>query len=117
MDTEYGDMSLKMPENSNNKIESILSLERERAKLTSDYNMSIKDKISNRISINNNLKRYLQKVQRGLNEDERLQLWRSLPNYTKYCKYYRSRIHNFYPKRSPCYREVKNDLKRTHLHS
>jgi hypothetical protein len=48
---------------------------------------------------------------------DRLRLWRSLPNHEKYIEYYRGKRKYSSIKRCTHYLEIKNDVKRTYLHS
>ena len=48
---------------------------------------------------------------------DRLQLWKSIPNRLKYMEYYRAKKRYWNIKRSEYYLEIKNDVKRTYIHS
>lgn len=48
---------------------------------------------------------------------DRLELWKSIPNRLKYMEYYRAKKRYWNIKRSEYYLEIKNDVKRTYIHS
>lgn len=48
---------------------------------------------------------------------DRLKLWRSLPHYAEYMEYYRKTKQYLNVKKQKYYTDIKNDVKRTYLHS
>lgn len=68
-------------------------------KVIHDYSLSIKNK-SGIGDSDPQLRKYYIKLRNGLRYEERLQLWRSCPNYAKHSDYYRLKKQHFYAKRS-----------------